>query len=72
MRFVSLGILFVVIVAVVVFVWKLAAWPGAVAARRGHPQAEAIRWCGWLGLVTGILWPIAMVWAHLRPRGEVR
>jgi hypothetical protein len=67
MRIVSLFILTVLVVAAVVIVWKVAAWPGAVAARRGHPQAEAIRWCGWLGLLTGIAWPIAMVWAHLRP-----
>src|SRR5262245_18061451 len=42
--------------------------PGHLAAKRGHPQAAAIRICGWLGLITlGILLPIAFIWAFLRP-----
>jgi hypothetical protein len=72
MRVFSLIILFVLIIAVVIAVWKIAAWPGKIAARRGHPQADAIRWCGWLGLVTAVAWPIAMIWAHTRMRGEAR
>jgi hypothetical protein len=41
--------------------------PGRIAADRGHPQADAIRVLGWIGLITlGLAWPIALVWAYTR------
>jgi hypothetical protein len=50
-----------------VFVGSL---PGKIAADRGHPQADAIRVAGWLGLVTmGLFFPIALIWAYTRPSG---
>ncbi len=49
---------------------KIAALPGRIAADRSHPQADAIRVCGWLGLLTlGLLWPLALIWAYMRPAG---
>ena len=48
-----------------------ASLPGKIAADRGHPQADAIRVTGWLGLLTmGLLFPIALVWAYTRPSGS--
>lgn len=44
----------------------LAALPGQIAKSRRHPQVDAINICGWLGLPTGILWVVAIVWAYLR------
>lgn len=44
-------------------IW-LAMLPGKVARRRGHPQAEAINVAGWLGLLTGIVWIMALIWAY--------
>ncbi|TWU58568.1 Inner membrane protein YiaW [Rubripirellula tenax] len=41
----------------------LAMLPGRIAASRNHPQQQAVSVCGWVGLPTGILWAIAMVWA---------
>jgi len=42
--------------------------PGRIAQNREHPQAEAIRVAGWLGLLTlGLLWPFALIWAYTRP-----
>jgi hypothetical protein len=42
--------------------------PGKIAAQRQHPQADAIRVAGWLGLITlGVLWPFALIWAYTRP-----
>ena len=49
----------------------LAALPGQIAARRGHPQAEAINICGWVGLPTGFFWVAALVWAYLNPREDI-
>ena len=44
----------------------LAALPGQIAKSRRHPQTDAINICGWLGLPTGILWVVAIVWAYFR------
>lgn len=45
--------------------------PGKIARRRGHPQADAINVCSWLGVVFifsfFVLWPIALIWAYTRP-----
>jgi hypothetical protein len=42
--------------------------PGRIAEKREHPQTEAIRVAGWVGLVTfGLLWPFALIWAYTKP-----
>lgn len=42
--------------------------PGKIAAGRNHPQAEAVKMCGWIGILTmGILWPVAFIWAYTKP-----
>ena len=58
-----------VIVATVVYIWvALSMLPGQIAQKRGHPQAEAVNVCGWMGgLTMGILWPLAFIWAYMRP-----
>ncbi len=49
----------------------LASLAGKIAADRGHPQADAIRVAGWLGLLTmGLLFPVALIWAYTRPHGS--
>ena len=49
----------------------LGSLPGKIAADRGHPQADAIRVAGWLGLLTmGLFFPIALIWAYTRPPGS--
>lgn len=43
--------------------WFLFELPGKMAEERKHPHADAIRMCGWMGLVTaGLFWALAMVW----------
>jgi hypothetical protein len=37
--------------------------PEAIAKARGHPRAESINLCGWMGVITLMLWPFAMMWA---------
>lgn len=39
--------------------------PGKIARRRNHPWPDAVNIAGWIGLATGILWPLALVWAFL-------
>jgi hypothetical protein len=65
----TLVILCVLPVIGAIVLYKLGGLPGSIAAARGHPQAAAINVCGWMGLVTIVLWPLAMVWAHTSPHG---
>jgi hypothetical protein len=39
--------------------------PGKIARKRGHPWPEAVNVAGWIGLVTGVFWPVALIWAFL-------
>lgn len=43
--------------------------PGSIARRRGHPNAQAITVCGWIGLLLtlSVFWWVALVWAHTNP-----
>ena len=42
--------------------------PGNLAREAGHPQAEAISYLAWIGLLTlGVAWFVALVWAKLKP-----
>ncbi|MCP4223135.1 MAG: DUF3302 domain-containing protein [Actinomycetia bacterium] len=55
------------LLALSIFLW-LGSLPGKTAARRNHPQAEAINILGWVGLVFGgVGWVVAPTWAHMRP-----
>ena len=60
----ALLILIVTVVAVLGAVVWLAVLPGKIAARRRHPQAEAVQVAGWLGILTGVVWILAMIWAY--------
>jgi hypothetical protein len=70
LRYVVLAFLLVFALLALGVVVILAALPGRIAKARAHPQAEAINICGWVGLPTGILWAVALVWAFLRPAGS--
>ena len=67
LHWLTLGILMLAPILVAVVIYKLGSLPGSIAASRGHPQAEAINICGWMGIITLVFWPISMVWAHLAP-----
>jgi len=71
LHWLTLGILCVFPVLAAFVLYKLGSLPGAIARKRNHPQADAISVCGWMGIITIVLWPIAMVWAHVVPRREV-
>jgi hypothetical protein len=59
-------------VAIILFM-KLGALPGKIAAKRNHPQADAINVAGWFGVITlGLLWPIAIIWAYTNPHRSLR
>jgi hypothetical protein len=53
----------------VYLVFVLGGLPGRIAGQRNHPQADAIRITGWLGLLSGgIVWAAALIWAYVNPR----
>ena len=62
-------IVFAVLLAVaVIIIVGLGSLPGAIARKRGHPQAAAVNVASWLGLaMLGILWPLALIWAFMKP-----
>lgn len=63
LRIVVLVFMIVFALVLLAFVALLAALPGIIAKARNHPQHQAVNVCGWVGLPTGILWAVAMVWA---------
>ncbi len=70
LRIVVLLFLLAFAVGLLAFIVVLAALPGWLARKFEHPQAQAVNICGWLGLPTGILWVVAMVWALWNYGGE--
>jgi hypothetical protein len=63
----ALIVIGVLIGFVIWLVVKLGPLPGNIAKNRGHPQADAIKVLGWIGVITlGLAWPIALIWAYMR------
>jgi hypothetical protein len=60
-------VILVPIVGITVF-WILHIWPEKVAEQKHHPQAAAIQALCLMSLVFGgLLWPLAMLWAYMKP-----
>jgi ABC-type anion transport system duplicated permease subunit len=69
--YVSLGLLVAVVVILAIAVVALFDLPYRIAARRNHPQRDAIHAACWLSLFTaGIIWPLAFIWALTVPPGN--
>ena len=70
LNIITLIVMIALAALVSIAVVKLGPLPGQIAQRRGHPQADAIRIAGWIGIITlGFLWPFALIWAYTRPAG---
>jgi len=64
----ALIVIGILIAAVIWIVVLLGPMPGNMAKKRGHPQADAIRVLGWIGIITlGVPWLAALVWAYAKP-----
>jgi len=37
--------------------------PGRIAIARNHPEADAVYWMGWVGLLAVVPWIQAIIWA---------
>ena len=66
----ALLVLAILLGTVIYILFFLGGWPGRIAQERNHPQADSVNICGWLGILTGVLWFIAMVWAFWRYPGS--
>lgn len=63
--YVALAVIFFTLILVTVVIVLIGSTPGKIARRRGHPWPAAVSAASWIGLATGVLWPIAFVWAFL-------
>jgi hypothetical protein len=62
-------LVFLPIGAIVLF-WMVHVMPEKIAHKRHHPQTDAIKTLCLLSLVFGgMLWPIAWLWAYVKPIG---
>ncbi len=67
LHWLTLIVLCIMPVLIAYVIYRLGGLPGAIARSRNHPQADAINICGWMGIITLVLWPLALVWAYLTP-----
>lgn len=64
----ALVVLLVLCAAAIWLVVLIGNIPGNIAREADHPQAEAISYLAWIGLLTlGLGWFLALVWAKTRP-----
>ncbi len=57
-------------IGLILVFWKLHVLPEKIAAKRHHPQKDAIHVLCLLSLfVGGLLWPLAWLWAYTKPTG---
>ena len=65
LRYLALAIIILLICAVAAVIIFLGSLPGKIALRRGHPWPAAVNAASWIGLATGVFWPVAFIWAFL-------
>jgi hypothetical protein len=58
----SIPLAIIMAAAGIVFLGSL---PGKIARKRNHPWPDAVNAASWIGLVTGVFWPFALIWAFL-------
>lgn len=67
LHWLTLVVLCIIPMLAIYVVYRVGKLPGDIARSRHHPQASAINVCGWMGMITLVLWPLALVWAYLAP-----
>ena len=72
LHWLTLVVLCLMPVLVAYVIYRLGGLPGEIARSRNHPQADAVNICGWMGIITLVLWPLALVWAYLAPDKPLR
>jgi uncharacterized BrkB/YihY/UPF0761 family membrane protein len=65
LSYVALGVIFFLLVLITAAIVALGSVPGKIARKRGHPWPDAVNAASWIGLATGVFWPVAFIWAYL-------
>ena len=58
----TIGLIIVTFVATIVLLGFL---PARIARQRNHPYPDLVNAASWIGVATGIFWPIAFIWAFI-------
>ena len=69
---VALFFIFFLMIAFAAVIVVVGSLPGKIARRRGHPHPDAVNAASWIGLATGVFWPVAFIWAFLPVPGPRR
>ena len=68
LNFLAFAIIMLLVIGFAALVVVLGSLPGKIARKRNHQQADAINAASWISLAGfGIFWPLAFVWAFVRP-----
>ena len=65
LNYVALFVIFFMVCGAAAVIVALGSLPGKIALKRGHPWPDAVNVASWIGLATGVFWPIALIWAYL-------
>lgn len=63
MSIVALFVIIFLVIAIAAVIVLLGSLPAKIAVKRNHPHVDAVNAASWIGLATGIFWPIAFIWA---------
>jgi hypothetical protein len=63
--YVALGVILFLLILLTIAIVYIGSIPGKIAVKRGHPWPDAVNAASWIGLATGIFWPLAFIWAYL-------
>jgi uncharacterized membrane protein len=63
--YVALGTIIFMMIGTTAVIVVIGSLPGEIARKRNHPWATAVSVAGWIGLLTAVFWPLALVWAFL-------
>ena len=63
--YVALGVIIFLMIGATAVIVVLGSLPGNIARKRNHPWPAAVTAAGWIGMVTAVFWPLALIWAFL-------